>query len=215
MLLPPTKFILVEGDRGGGNTGVMGAGSLWEVGEERVGDRIPKGAGARSNRKSILQHCAIFRNRKSTQAGTTTEGGGNQEYKVREAGNSDPLGGLNFPLPIDFPPSLLPGSHPHVKCYPHYLKLDSSINLSKTMKIFSLADKLIIIVQVSMSIHYETVRRSQDLYDSATHLRAGGHLCVPSNISHTATLTVSCWMISLYVLESPLHNSCYKTENKS
>ena len=29
----------------------MGAGSLLEMGEERVGDEIPKGAGAGKNRK--------------------------------------------------------------------------------------------------------------------------------------------------------------------
>ena len=42
--------LLVEGDRGWkpGNNG--GGGSLWEVGEERAGDGIPKRAGAGRNR---------------------------------------------------------------------------------------------------------------------------------------------------------------------
>ena len=39
-------------ETGGGNLGVMGAGSLWEAKEERdTRDGIPKGAGAERNRK--------------------------------------------------------------------------------------------------------------------------------------------------------------------
>ena len=47
----------------------MGVGSLWEMGEERGGDGISKRTAARRNRqiKYILQHGAIFRDRKSTQ----------------------------------------------------------------------------------------------------------------------------------------------------
>ena len=37
-----------------------------------------------------------------------------------------------------------------------------------------------------------------------THLRTEGHFCAPSNISQTATRRVSCWITSLYLLESPL-----------
>ena len=40
-----------RGGHRGGNPGVMGAGSLWEVGEVRAGDVISKGAAARRNRK--------------------------------------------------------------------------------------------------------------------------------------------------------------------
>ena len=36
---------------GGGNSGVMRVGRLWEAGEERAGDWIPKGVGAGRNRK--------------------------------------------------------------------------------------------------------------------------------------------------------------------
>ena len=32
----------------------------------------------------------ILQYKKHTEAGTTKEGGGNREYKVREAGNSEP-----------------------------------------------------------------------------------------------------------------------------
>ena len=38
----------MEGDR---NPGVMGTGSVWEVGEEGAGDGIPKGVRAGRNRK--------------------------------------------------------------------------------------------------------------------------------------------------------------------
>ena len=40
-----------RGRQGGGNRGVMGAGSLREAGEERAGDRISKGVGSGRNRK--------------------------------------------------------------------------------------------------------------------------------------------------------------------
>ena len=49
----------------------MGAESLREAGEERVGNRIHKGAGVRRNRKYILQHCVIFHNKKAHKGGTT------------------------------------------------------------------------------------------------------------------------------------------------
>ena len=44
-------YSVVEGDRGDGNPGIMGVGSLQQVGEDRAEDRIPKGAGAERNRK--------------------------------------------------------------------------------------------------------------------------------------------------------------------
>lgn len=37
-----------------------------------------------------------------------------------------------------------------------------------------------------------------------TYLRTEGHFFAPSNISQTATRRVSCWITSLYWLESPL-----------
>ena len=74
----------MEGDSGGGgDQGVMGAGSLQEAGEERVGDGIPKGTGVGRNRK-------YFAKAKAHRGGNHQGGGGNQEYKVRKAGNSDP-----------------------------------------------------------------------------------------------------------------------------
>ena len=53
---------LSGGGKGSGKPEVMGVGSLREVGEERVGDGIPKGAGARRNRNefcNIAQYFAI------------------------------------------------------------------------------------------------------------------------------------------------------------
>ena len=42
----------VEGDKeGGANPGVMGAGSVREVEEEKAADGIPKGVGVERNRK--------------------------------------------------------------------------------------------------------------------------------------------------------------------
>ena len=46
----------VEGDRGGGNFGVMGAGSLQEAGEKGAGDRIPKGVEAGRNSNVATLH---------------------------------------------------------------------------------------------------------------------------------------------------------------
>ena len=43
-----------------GDPGVMGAGSLQEAGEDRVGDGIPKGGVSREKLGNILQQCAIF-----------------------------------------------------------------------------------------------------------------------------------------------------------
>ena len=40
-----------RGGQGHGNPGVMGAGGLWEAGEEKAGDSISQGAGAGRNRK--------------------------------------------------------------------------------------------------------------------------------------------------------------------
>ena len=72
----------------------MGVGSLWAVkaGDERAGDGIPKGLGSgRYSRKLNFSTLRNFsRRKKHTEAGTTNQGGGNREYKVREAGNSDP-----------------------------------------------------------------------------------------------------------------------------
>ena len=72
------------GDR---NLGVIGARSLWEEGEERAGDGIPKWMGARRNRKQILQHYVIFHCRKSTQRWeplTKGVGTGSTSYGKRE-----------------------------------------------------------------------------------------------------------------------------------
>ena len=49
--MPDQRKLRVEADRGGGNPGVTGAGSVREAGEERAGDGIPKGAGVGRNRK--------------------------------------------------------------------------------------------------------------------------------------------------------------------
>lgn len=58
----------------GGSLGVKWAGSILEAGEESVGSGILKVAETRRNRKFCLQDCAIFFDRKSTEAGTITEG---------------------------------------------------------------------------------------------------------------------------------------------
>ena len=70
----------------------MEAGRLREAEEERAGDGIPKGLGAGRNKK-------------------TQKGGGNREYKVREAGNSKPLASPPHPTPHLYGQTL--GFHPH------------------------------------------------------------------------------------------------------
>ena len=76
--------------------GTRGLGSLREAGEERAGDGIPKGEIGNKFRNIVqLKH---------TEAGITKDGGGNREYKVREAGNSDP-------------PPPPPRRRPHVSCF--------------------------------------------------------------------------------------------------
>ena len=77
--------------------------------EEEVGDWIPKGEGALEIGNKFCNIVQLtFRNRKRhTETGTTKEGGGNWEYKVREAGKLDPL---------SLPPLLLRQCH----LYPHW-----------------------------------------------------------------------------------------------
>ena len=56
-------------EKGGGNPGVMGAGSLREAGEEGAGAGYPKGMRARRNRKNfatLAQYCAIGKAQGST-----------------------------------------------------------------------------------------------------------------------------------------------------
>ena len=87
------------GDRGdggqgarGGNPGVKGLGSPWEAGEERAENGIPKVAGTGRNIKKT-QHCGR---------------GGNQEYKVREAGTIE-YRCIDSPAPPPPPPP-----HPYI-----------------------------------------------------------------------------------------------------
>ena len=80
----------ISGGGQGGSLGVMGTGSVREVGEERAGDGLPKGTWVGRNRKWIMQHCTIFCNRKSTQrweplrkgAGTRSTRYGKQEIET-------------------------------------------------------------------------------------------------------------------------------------
>ena len=90
----------------GENRGVMGAGSVREagegrVGEEVVGDEIPKGAKARRklNSKSFWNIAQYFTIGKAHRIGNhyrrgweplLIEGGGNQEYMVWEEGSLIP-----------------------------------------------------------------------------------------------------------------------------
>lgn len=61
-----------EGGQWGGNPGVMGAGSVWDWGEERAVGGIPKGVEAeRNGNTGNILH--------------TMEEGVNQEYRVCEA----------------------------------------------------------------------------------------------------------------------------------
>ena len=65
-------------------------GGVREAGGEGAGSRIPKEAGDREKLRKISQHCITFYNRNRTEAGTRREEGGKQDFKVREAGVSDP-----------------------------------------------------------------------------------------------------------------------------
>ena len=67
---------------GGGNPGVMGAGSLREVGEE--------GAGAGRKGEHFATLAQYFAIGKAHRDGNRSKGGGNREYRAREAGSSDP-----------------------------------------------------------------------------------------------------------------------------
>ena len=51
-----TPLQLYCGGTGGGNPGVMGAGSLREAGEEGAGGGISKGGGSREKWEKFLQH---------------------------------------------------------------------------------------------------------------------------------------------------------------
>ena len=94
--LPPLWGGGGGGDRGAGARGVMGAGGLREAGEAGVGGYL-KGAGDGKNGK-ILQHWQnISQKEKYAEAGAATEGAGNRECRVREAGCSDPP--VSPPLP--------------------------------------------------------------------------------------------------------------------
>ena len=73
---------------GGREAGRIGGGR--GTGGEGAGSGIPKGAGDREKLGKILQHCITFYNRNRTEAGTRMEEGGKREFKVREAGVSDP-----------------------------------------------------------------------------------------------------------------------------
>ena len=74
----------MEGDREPGSNGV---GSVWGAREKRAEDGIIKGTGAGTNYEKI---------------DIAKGGGGNWEFKVREAGNSDPT---PPPPPLSPPPN--------------------------------------------------------------------------------------------------------------
>ena len=74
------------GGQGGGRPGEKGAGGVREAGEEGAGSGIPKVAGSGRKREKIMQHCAIFRNRKMQRAGAKKyrAGTGIKGYGKRE-----------------------------------------------------------------------------------------------------------------------------------
>ena len=69
----------------------MGAGGLWEAGEEGAGGGISKRGGSREKWEIFHNIGTIFRNKKSTRGREPFwKGGGNRECRLREAGCSDP-----------------------------------------------------------------------------------------------------------------------------
>ena len=54
-------------------------GGVREVGEEGMGSGIPKVAGSGRKQGKIMQHCAIFRNRKNAKGREPKIQGGNQD----------------------------------------------------------------------------------------------------------------------------------------
>ena len=70
-----------------------GEGRPREKRVEGVREGEEEGAGSGRKREKITQHCGIFRNRKMQRGGSQQIQGGNQDYRVREAG------GLNPPAP--------------------------------------------------------------------------------------------------------------------
>ena len=78
------------GGQGGGRPGEKGAGGVREAGEEGAGRGIPKVTGSgrkRGKLRNIAQYCAI----EKVQRGWSQKiQGGNRDYRVREAGGSNP-----------------------------------------------------------------------------------------------------------------------------
>ena len=79
------------GGHGGGRPREKGAGGVREAGEEGAGSGIPKGAGSRRKREKIMQHCAIFRNRKNAKKRETTNTGPEPGLKGTGSGRFIPL----------------------------------------------------------------------------------------------------------------------------
>ena len=82
----------------------MRAGSLREAGEEKAGDRIPKGARARRNREKIGTLLNISQWEKHTEARTTMKGGGgtgstgNGKREVQTPVPGAPCHPIQFPI---------------------------------------------------------------------------------------------------------------------
>ena len=71
------------------------------AGGEGAGSRIHKEAGDSEKLRKILQHGITFYNRNRTERGTRMEEGRKREFKVREAGVSDPPVPLHLMIHIN------------------------------------------------------------------------------------------------------------------
>jgi len=83
-------------DKGGGRPGGKGAGGVREAGEEGAGSGIPKVAGSGRRREKLCNIAQYFAIEKMQRGGSQKIQSGNRDYRVREAGGSNP------PVPPDY-----------------------------------------------------------------------------------------------------------------
>ena len=76
--------------QGGGRPGEKGAGGVREAGEEGAGSGIPKVAGSRRRREKLCNIAQYFAIEKMQRGGSQKIQSGNRDYRVREAGGSNP-----------------------------------------------------------------------------------------------------------------------------
>ena len=86
------------GGQGGRETGRKGAGRCTGGGRRGGGKQDSQGGGKREKKGKIMQHCAIFCNRKNAKGREPKNTGRKPGLKVREAGGLDP--------PVPPPPHL-------------------------------------------------------------------------------------------------------------